>query len=162
MWKLYIINTLNHKILLRQLNVTSGLYKLAYENGIHKLADEFHTSQSTSINCCSWFWYKTISTCFAFTAKFPLHLNICKSSEVMYVSDSEQLCCTDLALKILEEGKCHTPNPKGSEAWERHLKVPVDFFFFFFSFWQSNPQNYIKNYHNNSIEYTLRVSQSSK
>ena len=29
--------------------VTSELYKLAYENGIHKLADEFHTPQSTSI-----------------------------------------------------------------------------------------------------------------
>ena len=24
---------------------------------------------------------------------------------------------------------CHAPNPKGSKAWERHLKVPVDFFF---------------------------------
>ena len=24
----------------------------------------------------------------------------------------------------------YTPNPKGFEAWERHLKVPVDFFFF--------------------------------
>ena len=27
---------------------------------------------------------------------------------------------------------CHNPNPKGSEAWERHLKVPVDFFFLSF------------------------------
>ena len=24
---------------------------------------------------------------------------------------------------------CHAPNPKGSKAWERHLKVPVDFSF---------------------------------
>ena len=27
---------------------------------------------------------------------------------------------------------CHTPDPKGSEAWERHPKVPVDFFFLSF------------------------------
>ena len=45
-------------------------------------------------------------------------------------------------------------------------QVPVDFFFLSFLF--DNPihkiisSSNIKNYHNNSIEYTLKVSQSSK
>ena len=70
------------------------------------------------------------------------------------------------ATTTIKNSLCHTPNPKGFEAWERHLKVPVDFFFLSFLF--DNPihkiisSSNIKNYHNNSIEYTLRVSQSSK
>ena len=56
----------------------------------------------------------------------------------------------------------HAPNPKRSKAWERRLKVPVDFSFLTIQSTKIISSTNIKNYHNNSIEYTLKVRQSSK
>ena len=98
------------------------------------------------------------------------HLEAWKSSSSEGCTlDQNLLCCPRVQSKqpsyFLQHRGCHAPNPKGSKAWERHLKVPVDFFFLSFLTIQSTKiisSSNIKNYHNNSIEYALKVSQSSK
>ena len=57
----------------------------------------------------------------------------------------------------------YVPNPKGSTAWEITSQSTCRFFFFFLSFLTIQSTKIIscsniKNYHYNSIEYTLRVS----
>ena len=67
---------------------------------------------------------------------------------------------------LLHNLKMSHPKPQRVWSMRKTSQVPVDFFFFPFLF--DNPihkiisSSNIKNYHNNSIEYTLRVSQSSK
>ena len=56
---------------------------------------------------------------------------------------------------------CHTPNPKGSKVWEIHPKGIYRFFFFDNSIQINHIKYNIKNYHNNFIKDTLKVSQSS-
>ena len=83
-----------------------------------------------------------------------------KKLESLYATNSERrVCGFGVACGSMS---CHAPNPKGSKAWERRLKVLIDFSFSTIQSTKIISSTKIKNYHNNSVEYTLKVSQSSK
>ena len=57
---------------------------------------------------------------------------------------------------------CHAPNPKGSKAWEKTSQSTCRFFLFDNPIHKIISSTNIKNYYNNSIEYTLKVGRSFK